>query len=634
MKKYRYVLLWLIAGALCLESQAETNAIPWRLPSYTITARAMDLREALDTFCIAQGVPLIMSEHVSGSFSGNFADVPAAEFLDQVATLHNLTWYYDGVSLYMYGAGETVSTLIDLKYMKAGEVRALLEELGVEDSRFPIKTASNDELLMVSGPPRYVNLVSELIARADKLREIRTFNEVDIRIFPLVHTWADDVSFSASSPESSGSIKGMAHLLRDLMDETTRVDSTGTNTVEDAAQEKANQSFKPVILADNRLNAVVVRDVATRMPLYERLINQFDVPQKLIEIGITILEMSRDDSLDWQASLKASGAHNEMSATGGMNAQNLFAQSDTAGQGLAGALSYLGSKVNVEASLTALRTKSKARSISRTSVLTVNNMATEMEDTQSYYTKVIGTEVASLQQISAGSTLSIKPRILNRPPGVPDSEPQRIWMSMELDDGGFESLSVDSMPTTRSTSLTTQTAIPEDESILLAGYFRDIKESAGWGIPVLRDIPLIGWLFGGKSTRTTTVQRLFIFTPHIIDVDYYHATGQSVTAAQMLIQRDTTAEEDLVSLADDDDKARDVREKEKKEREQAEREALKEAERQAREAERAEKKAAKEAARRELESLREAEKQAAEAEKQAEKIKVDAKPVIPPVVEE
>ena len=87
--------------------------------------------------------------------------------------------------------------------MKAGEVRAMLAELGVEDARFPLKTTSNDELIMVSGPPRYVSLVSEMVAKADKLKELRTFNEVETRMFPLTYTWADDVSFRANSPEST-----------------------------------------------------------------------------------------------------------------------------------------------------------------------------------------------------------------------------------------------------------------------------------------------------------------------------------------------------------------------------------------------------------------------------------------------
>ena len=582
MKNLKLLLAGLLSGFCCIALRAETNAIPWHVPVYTLTARALDLREALDTFAIAEGVPLVMSGNVKGSFSGNFADMPASEFLDRVATMHNLTWYYDGATLYVYGAGETLSTLIDLKYMKAPEVQALLCELGVEDARFPIKAASNGEILMVSGPPRYVELVSELIARADKLREIRTFNEVDVRVFPLVHTWADSVTFSASSPESSASIKGMAELLAELMDETTRSSEATTNEVADAAQDKANQNFKPVIIPENRLNAVIVRDVTTRMPMYERLIKQFDVPQKLVEIGVTVLEMSKENSLDWQASLRVTGAHKDTSATGGMNAENLFGQDDVGGKGLAGAFSYLGSKVNVEASLTALRAKGKTMSISRTSILTVNNMAAEMSDTQTYHVKVVGTEVADLQDVSAGTKLSVKPRILEPPAGM-DNEPTRIWLSMELDDGGFEGVNVDSMPMSRTTTLTTQASLPENDSLLLAGYFRDVKSKAGWGIPILRDIPLIGWLFGGSSTQVSKVQRLFIVTPHIIDVDYYHSTTQLVSEAQMNFGRDTTLAKHLFDGMDDDDRAQEVvdAEREAKERKaeeeaQAEIQALKE----------------------------------------------------------
>ena len=89
--------------------------------------------------------------------------------------------------------------------------QTLLKELGVEDSRFPLKTTSNDELVMVSGPPRYVHLVAEMIEKADKLREKRTFSEVETRLFPLTYTWADDVSFNANS---NGSASGFSFAQR------------------------------------------------------------------------------------------------------------------------------------------------------------------------------------------------------------------------------------------------------------------------------------------------------------------------------------------------------------------------------------------------------------------------------------
>lgn len=51
---------WVAAAALVLGSlhpaPSAAAEIPWKLPSYTLVARNMDLRTALDTFAVAQGV--------------------------------------------------------------------------------------------------------------------------------------------------------------------------------------------------------------------------------------------------------------------------------------------------------------------------------------------------------------------------------------------------------------------------------------------------------------------------------------------------------------------------------------------------------------------------------------------------
>ena len=524
---------------------AAAAAIPWKTPKYTLVARNMNLRTALDTFAVAQGLSVIMSEGVQGTFSGDFRDVESGEFLDRIATIHNLAWYYDGAALYVYGAGEMRTVLLDLRYMKADEVRAMLSELGVEDARFPIKTASNGELIMVSGPPRYVALVAEMIDKADKLREKRTFNEVEARIFPLTYTWAADVSFNVSSPESTATIKGVASLLNDIMNGDGNLDAAAPGETTTSGEIAKALGFKPLITPENRLNAVIVRDVVSRLPMYEKLIEKLDVPQKLVEIDVTVVELSRKNALDWQLSLGVSGSHRNATFGAGQNAVNAFGTDSIEGQGLAGALSYIHDQYTINASLTALREKGKTRSVSRTQLLTVNNLAAELSDTQSYHAKVIGTEVATLQEVSAGTKLSVKPRIL---PTVSTNLPNQIWLSLSLDDGGFESISVDSMPMTRSSTLQTQTAIFEDESIVLAGYLRDIEEDAGWGIPYLRDIPILGWLFGGKSTRKETVQRMFILSPHIVDLD-----AEMLARLQATRLRDISVVDEVSEDADEDE---------------------------------------------------------------------------------
>ena len=179
-----------------------------------------------------------------------------------------------------------------------------------------------------------------------------------------------------------------------------------------------------------------------------------------------------------------------------------------------------------------------------------------MSDSQSYHARVVGTEVATLEEVSAGTRLQVKPRIV---PAPGTNVANQIWLSMRLDDGGFETVTVDAMPMTRSSSLTTQTAVFEDESIMLAGYLRDIDEDAGWGIPLLRDIPWIGWLFGGKSTRQETVQRMFILTPHVVDLN-----AETLARLQAVRLRDITEEEKMQDDSDAVDEVRRQRDLERK----------------------------------------------------------------------
>ena len=548
-------------GAAAASAQpAAAPEIPWKTETYSLVARSMDLRQVLETFGVAQGISTILSPAVGGALSGEFADVPCGEFLDRLCSMHNLAWYWDGATLWINAASEMQTILLDLRYMKAGEVRAMLAELGVEDPRFPLKTASNDELIMVSGPPRYVGLVAEMIQKADVLRERRTFNEIETRLFPLQNTWADDVAFSASSPESSGSIKGVASMLKDIVG---TIASPGSRAAGDT---NAPASFKPLITSENRLNAVIVTDVAPRMPLYERLIRELDVPQKLVEIEVTVVEMARKDALDWQLSIAGTGTRDRLSGSVGQNAGNLFSAEDLAGRGLAGALSYLGSKSTVSASLTALRDKGKARNISRTTLLTVNNLAASLSDQQTYHARIIGTEVAELADVSAGTTLQVKPRIMHL---GNDAVPTRIWLTLSLEDGGFESVSVDSMPMTRTSSLDTQTSVYEEDTIVLAGYLRDIEETAGWGIPWLRDIPLLGWLFGGHSSKTETVQRLFLISPRIVDPD-----AEDLARLQAMRLRDIEEMETLNEDAEDADEVRELRALDRQERRERRQDAL------------------------------------------------------------
>ena len=121
---------------------------------------------------------------------------------------------------------------------------------------------------------------------------------------------------------------------------------------------------------------------------------------------VVTLELLKDDSLDWQLSLRVTGAHKRFEGGAGQNAANLFTTDTLGGRGLAGAASYLGKDVDVYASLSALRARGKARSISRTSILTLNNLSAGITDRQSYHARVVGTEVADTLRGGVGLVMA------------------------------------------------------------------------------------------------------------------------------------------------------------------------------------------------------------------------------------
>ena len=59
MKRFTASVLCACACACALAAP-----IPWKTPTYTLVARDMNLRTALDTFAVAEGIPLVMSEGV------------------------------------------------------------------------------------------------------------------------------------------------------------------------------------------------------------------------------------------------------------------------------------------------------------------------------------------------------------------------------------------------------------------------------------------------------------------------------------------------------------------------------------------------------------------------------------------
>ena len=59
--------------------------------------------------------------------------------------------------------------------------------------------------------------------------------------------------------------------------------------------------------------------------------------------------------------------------------------------------------------------------------------------------------------------------------------------------------------------------MPDGSTMVIGGMISDDSDKSKSGIPVLKDIPLIGWLFGRRSSSSNKTNMMVFLTANIID---------------------------------------------------------------------------------------------------------------------
>jgi type II secretory pathway component GspD/PulD (secretin) len=150
------------SGLAALPAHAAEPNWPTQPLAYTVIDE--DLRDVLADVGNKIGVAVNVSAAVHGRVRGHLPDAPPRQFLDNLATLYGLNWYYDGGTLYVTRASEQSSRLLQLGPVPLATLTDALDQLGVSDPRWPVRGATDGGLAIVSGPPRYVALVSETLS--------------------------------------------------------------------------------------------------------------------------------------------------------------------------------------------------------------------------------------------------------------------------------------------------------------------------------------------------------------------------------------------------------------------------------------------------------------------------------------
>ncbi|SFC95908.1 type III secretion system outer membrane ring subunit SctC [Collimonas sp. OK412] len=355
---------WVLPVILCMAgASAGAQPLVWKSQRFQYVADHKDLKDVLRDFGASENIMTSISSHVDGSVSGRFDSSPE-QFLDKMANTFGFIWYYDGAVLSIAGANEARNATISLKHSNVAELRRVLGSLGIADRRFPIRYDGETGLVIASGPPRYVELVSDVARLIDQTSA--PSDKIVVQRFPLNYAWATDRTVTIDG--QGVTVRGVASLLRGLYAangggqgavgdaapaprDTYRMKSlrsTGNNSgnglpstasarpplptlpglsmADNARQpaadvpplpagavagrtdgntaEPAAASAGPVIEADPRSNAIFVRDRAENMPAFQALIESLDQRPGVLEIDATIIEITdnalKELGVDWR----------------------------------------------------------------------------------------------------------------------------------------------------------------------------------------------------------------------------------------------------------------------------------------------------------------------------------------------
>ncbi|MBX9741987.1 MAG: hypothetical protein K2W99_00370 [Chthoniobacterales bacterium] len=264
-----------------------------------------------------------------------------------------------------------------------------------------------------------------------------------------------------------------------------------------------------MITADVRRNAVVIRDIRANMPLYEAAIRKLDVPVRVIEISAAIVDLKLGAS-------RTLGLNGISVRTGtfssGTNNITLGGSAQAApGAGNIGLSGVFGTAA-VSATISALSQENKAKVLSRPTILTLDNFGAMINQQDTFYVNSVGQYVSNLYNVSSGLSLQVVPHVTMH------RGETRIYLQVQIQDGD-QSPSGGKIPNVTESTLTTQSIIKEDQSLLVGGLYHKVNQKGAIGYPWLYKIPVVSYLFGVKSADKELTERIFVITPRIVEIN-------------------------------------------------------------------------------------------------------------------
>jgi general secretion pathway protein D len=279
-----------------------------------------------------------------------------------------------------------------------------------------------------------------------------------------------------------------------------------------------NQMMHPRIIPNPFDNTLLIQGTPQEWEQISHLIQQIDIPprQVLIEAKVYEVDLTGSFSAGVEAYVQARGPASDRAWAGSSNTSASPGLSLTAGL-------LVGHARELLALLNAQESNTRTRVISAPSVIATDSIQASIDVGQTVPT--LTSQAASNVQV--GGTTAFANTISNVDTGVD------LKILARVNSSGIVTMVIDQQvsspspppagigvsinsPSFSKRDVQTQVTVQDGDTISIGGIIQETDGITLSGIPFLNRIPVVGMLFGNKSTNKARTELIVFLTPHVI----------------------------------------------------------------------------------------------------------------------
>lgn len=259
-------------------------------------------------------------------------------------------------------------------------------------------------------------------------------------------------------------------------------------------------------------NSLLIRTAPPNFPLLQETIQALDNRPAQVLLEVTVAEVTLGTGDEFGVDWRSVGGSTSISS-GNPDAADSSSLRDFAVRVVTLR------NANVRAILRALSSRSQVRVLSTPSILAANNRESRI---------LVGNRVPFIASTRLGNDVAIDRTVqfedvgtqLTIIPTINDDDYVSVQILQEVSSLTTQTIqSALNAPVISTREATTRTVIRDGQTVVIAGLIGDSRETIESGIPLLKDIPLLGALFRRRSVSRNRSEVAIFVTPFIVRSD-------------------------------------------------------------------------------------------------------------------